>query len=74
MNVTATHCQDKVRQSFRMSCFTEKSVRYAIPKAENGYVNIAEELWVTLSFFTVFGSCLHVLPTYSVNIISFLSL
>ena len=29
--VTAKHCQDKERQPFRISCFTEESVRYARP-------------------------------------------
>lgn len=79
--VTAKHCQDKEKQSFRKSFFTEKSVRYTrnvgqrwTPQCCSGTMGdcLGSELF--LSFFTFLGSRLLALPAYSVNINSFLGL
>ena len=71
-----------IRQAgHKISCFTEKSVRYArpvgwkwMPHRCRGTLGNCSGSQLFLSLLTFFGSHLLALPAYSVNIISFLGL
>ena len=75
---TAKLCKDKVRQSFRISCFTDKFVIFSgpvgqrwMPQQYRGTFDDYSGSQLYLLFLNYFGNNLLVLPAYSVNIISF---